>query len=140
MQSEQIINRGENAIGATQMFLVNVGAKQGKMPRPEAVGESFCPAPMQSGRICRAKLVIGETFCPVFVIGVTFFAPIMLGPSPTAKRFRTKGFMRRKGKPYSLDLGNVFAWRQNGTFIFITGFVLLTIVRPWLEIIYNSIE
>ena len=43
MQSEQIINRGENAIGATQMFLV--GAKQGKMPRPEAVGESFCPTP-----------------------------------------------------------------------------------------------
>ena len=34
MQSGQIINRGENAIGATQMFLVNVGAKQGKMPRP----------------------------------------------------------------------------------------------------------
>ena len=85
------------------------GQNRAKCPAPKQSGKAFAPPPMQSGRICRAKLVIGETFCPVFVIGVTFFAPIMLGPSPTAKRFRTKGFMRRKGKPYSLDLGNVFA-------------------------------
>ena len=42
------------------------------MSRPDAIEVTFCPAPN----------VIGVTFAPIIVIGVTFFAPITLGAEP----------------------------------------------------------
>ena len=49
----------------TQIFFAKFGAKQGKLPRPDAIGVSFCPAPN----------VIEFTFCPVFCNRGDVFRP-----------------------------------------------------------------